>query len=70
MVSLISIKYEYFYLLQTVLFQTIQFSMFTKLNDSEYGYVSLTIQLNTSHLFTQLNDKTVLFQTIQFSIST
>ena len=29
----------------------------------------LKIQLNLSHLFTQLNDQTVLFQTIQFCIS-
>ena len=34
-----------------------------------YCYVSLTIQLNISHLFTQLNNKTVLFLAIQFSIS-
>ena len=36
---------------QTGLFQTIQFSMSTKLNDSKHCYVSLTIQLNISHLF-------------------
>ena len=41
----------------------------TKLNGSVYCYVELTIQLNISHLFTQLNDQTVLFQTIHFSIS-
>ena len=41
----------------------------TKLNNSKYCYVSLTIQLNISHLFTQLNDQTVIFQTIQLSIS-
>ena len=29
----------------------------------------LKIQLNISHLFTQLNDQPVLFQTIQFSIN-
>ena len=34
---------------QTILFQ---FSMSTKLNYSKYCYVSLTIQLNISHLFT------------------
>ena len=44
--------------------------MSTKLNGPKYGYVSQTIQSNTSHLFTQLNDQTVLFQTIQFNIST
>ena len=55
---------------QTVLFQTIQFSMSTKLDGSKYSYVSLTIQLNLSFIYTQLNVKTVLFQTIQFSIST
>ena len=41
----------------------------TKLYSSEYSNVSLTIQLNISHEFTQLNDQTVLFPTIQFSIS-
>ena len=41
----------------------------TQLNGSNYCYVSLIIQLNNNHLFTQLNDQTVLFQTIQFSIS-
>ena len=35
---------------QTVLFQAIQFSMSTKLNDSKYCYVSLIIQLNINHL--------------------
>ena len=33
----------------------------TKLNGSNYCYVLLTIQLNISHLLTQLNDQTVLF---------
>ena len=33
----------------------------TKLNGSKYCYVSLTIQLSISHLFTQLNIQTVLF---------
>ena len=47
---------------QTVLFQSIQFSMWTKLTSSKYGYVLLTIQLNVSHLFTELNDQTVLLQ--------
>ena len=28
---------------------------------SEYGYVSITIQLNISYLFTHLNDQTILF---------
>ena len=46
---------------KTVLFQTIQFSMSTKLNGSKYCYVPLTIQLKISHV---LNDQTVLFQTI------
>ena len=42
-----------------------------KLNSSKYCYVSLTIQLNISHLFTHCQrSKTFLFQTIQFSIST
>ena len=36
---------------QTFLFQTTQFSMSTKLNGSKYSHVSLTIQLNISHLF-------------------
>ena len=34
----------------------------SKLNISNYSYVLLTIQLNISHLFIQLNDQTVLFQ--------
>ena len=42
---------------------------YTTLNGSKYCYVSLTIQLNISHLFTQLNIQTGLFLTIQFSIS-
>ena len=37
---------------QTVLFQTIQFSISTKLNISKYCYVSLTIQSNIDHLYT------------------
>ena len=36
---------------QTVLLQTIQFIISTKLNGSKYCYVSGTIELN-SHLFT------------------
>ena len=43
--------------------------LYTQLNDSKYYYVSPTIRLNISHLFTQLNDQAVLFQTIQFSVS-
>ena len=40
-----------------------------KLNGSKYCFISRSIQLNSSHLFTtQLNDKAVLFLTIQFSI--
>ena len=35
-----------------ILFQMIQFSMSKKLNGSKYCYVSQTIQLNISHLFT------------------
>ena len=54
--------------MSTVLFQTIQVSMSTKLNSSKYCYASLTIQ--SSFVYTQLNDLTVLFQTIQLSIST
>ena len=38
-------------------------------NGSKYSYVSLTIQLNMSSVYRQLNDQTVLFLTIQFSIS-
>ena len=37
---------------QTVLFQTIQSNMSTKLNDSKYCYISQTIQLIISYLFT------------------
>ena len=40
-----------------------------QLDGFKYCYKSLIIQLNISHLFTQLNDQTVLFQTIQFRIS-
>ena len=51
-----SIKHQSFVYTQlnekTVLVQTIQFSMSTMLNGSKYCYVSLTIQLNFSHLFT------------------
>ena len=44
--------------------------MSTKLNGSMYHCISLTIQLNISHMFyTQLNDQIVLFQAIQFFIS-
>ena len=31
------------------------------------NYVSLLIQSNINHLFTQLNDQIVLFETIQFN---
>ena len=37
----------------------------TKFKSSEYCYVSLTIELNIIHLFTQLNNQIVLFLTIQ-----
>ena len=40
----------------------------TKLNGSKYCYISQTIQLNITDLFTH-NDKTILFLTIQFNIS-
>ena len=40
----------------------------TKINSLKYCYISLKIQLNISHLFTQLNDQRVLFRTIQFGI--
>ena len=33
----------------------------TKLNGTKYCYVSLTIQLNLSHLFTQLDDQPGLY---------
>ena len=36
---------------KTVLFQTIQFNMSTKLNGFKSCYLSLTIQLDISHLF-------------------
>ena len=55
---------------KTVLFHTIQLSISTKLNGSKYCYLSLTFQLDISHLFTQLNDQTVLFRIIQLSLST
>ena len=43
--------------------------MSTKLNGSKYYYISLTIQLSLSFVYTQLNGQTVLFQAIQFGIS-
>ena len=54
---------------QTVLFQINPFNVSTESNGSSHCYISLTIQLNLSRLFTELNDQTVLVQTIQFSIS-
>ena len=48
---------------------SIQQHSFVQLNGSKYCYMPLTIQLNLSHLFIQLNDQTLLFSTIQFSIS-
>ena len=57
--------------MSTVLFQTIQFSMSTKLNGSKY---CLCITNNSikhqSFVYTELNIKTVLFQTKQFSLNT
>ena len=44
---------------KTILFQTIQFNMSTKLNGSKYNYASLTIQLK-SFVYIQLKDQTVL----------
>ena len=41
----------------------------TKLNSFKYYNVSITNQLNISHLFTSLNDQIFLFQTIQSSKS-
>ena len=41
----------------------------TQINDTKYCYLSLTIQLNISHLFTHLNDQRLLFQAIQSGIS-
>ena len=40
----------------------------TQLNGSNYYYVSLTIHLDISHLFTQLNGQIVQFLAIQFSV--
>ena len=42
---------------------------YIQLNGSKYYYVSLTILLNISHLFSQLKDQTVQFHKLQFSIS-
>ena len=42
---------------------------FPQFNDSKYCNVSQTIQLNISHLFTQLNSEIVLFLAIQLNIS-
>ena len=41
----------------------------TQLNGFKYCYELQTVQLNSSHLSTQLNDQTVLFLTNQFSRS-
>ena len=58
----------------TVLFQTIQFAMSTKLNGSKYWYIYIYITNNLikhqSFIYTQWNDQTALFQTSQFSMST
>ena len=40
-----------------------------QLNISKYCYISLTIQLSISYLFTQLTDLAVLFVVIQFGIN-
>ena len=61
--------FVYFYLIQIILF-SMNHLFAHSLMFFKYWYVSLTIQLNISHLFTLLNVKTVLFQTIQLSIST
>ena len=58
---------------QVLLFQTnnsIQHYTFvcTQIKGSKYCYVSQTIQLDISHLFTQLNDQRVMLLKIQFSI--
>ena len=42
---------------------------FAELSGYKYCYVSLTIQLDISHLFTQRNDQIVLSLTIQLRIS-
>ena len=41
---------------------------YTQLNGSNYFHVPLTIYLDMSFIYTQLNNQTVLFLTIQFSI--
>ena len=68
-IAMYSIKHQSFVYTQlndqTVLFQTIQLSTLTKLNDSKYCYVSLTVQLNISYLFTH----SWMLKTILFSIS-
>ena len=84
MVSVITIKHLLFYLiliiylqsgkwLQILLFNThysIQHHSFvyTQLIGSKCCCMSLTIWLNISSLFTQLNDQTLLFLTIQISM--
>ena len=41
----------------------------TQWNGSKYCYVPLTIQLNMSFIYSQLNDQTFLFLAIQFNVS-
>ena len=55
---------------QIVLFQTIQFSISTKLDISKYCYVSLIIQLKHQSFVHTVECKNSSILTIQFSIST
>ena len=81
MVSIIVIKHLYIFLiliiclqtvklLQVLLFNTNYFIkhysfIYPLLNSSKDYYISLTIQLNINHFFTQIYDKTFLFLTIK-----
>ena len=84
MVSIIAILHKQFYSILIICLHTVKWlqglqfktnysiqhysSVCTQLNSSKYCYVSLTVQLNMSFVYIQINDQTVLFQTIQFSI--
>ena len=57
---------KWFHLPQSNMNNSIYYLSFvcTQLNGLKYCYLTQTIQLNISHLFTDLNYQTVLFQTI------
>ena len=62
MVSLISIKYEQFYLLLSFLAHSLMFKVLLGISNNSIKHQSF--------VYTQLNDQTILFQIIQFCTST